>query len=130
MAARTRPALAPGATPHESAVVSKSVLRAAARLGLTNRTLAAILGLSEATLSRLGAGAYQLDPTHKAFELAVLFIRLYRSLDAIVGGDEPSARAWLHDHNAALGAAPVSLIQSVSGLMNVVGYLDARRALA
>ena len=130
MGARIRPAAASVAVPRESAVVSKSVLRAAAHLGLTNRILAAVLGVSEATMSRLGAGTYQLDETHKAFELAVLFIRLYRSLDAIVGGDEASARAWLHDHNAAFGAAPVTLIQSVSGLMDVVGYLDARRALA
>jgi hypothetical protein len=118
------------ASPREDAVVSKAVVRAAARLGLTNRSLAAVLGLSEATMSRLGTGAYQLEPGQKAFELAVLFIRLYRSLDAIVGGDEASARAWLQAPNEALGAPPISLIHSVSGLVNVVGYLDARRALA
>jgi hypothetical protein len=28
-----------------------------------------------------------------------------------------------------LGAAPIELIQSVSGLMNVIQYLDARRAV-
>jgi plasmid maintenance system antidote protein VapI len=118
------------ARPGEAEVVGKGVLRAAARLGLTNRALASVLGVSEATLSRLGAGTYQLEPGQKAFELAVLFIRLYRSLDAIVGGDEGSARAWLHAQNDGLGAAPITLIHSVTGLVNVVAYLDARRALA
>jgi len=113
----------------EAAVVTKAVLRAAGRLGLSNRVLAGILGLSEATISRMGSGAYQLSPGDKPFELAVLFLRLFRSLDAIVGGDQLAARAWLQNENTALGAAPVTLIPTVAGLVNVVGYLDARRAL-
>lgn len=113
----------------EAAVVTKAVLRAAERLALPNRTLAAILGLSEATISRMGSGTYRLAPGDKPFEIAVLFLRLYRALDAIVGGDAAAARAWLRGENTVLGAAPISVIESVSGLVNVVGYLDARRAL-
>jgi hypothetical protein len=124
------PARSAATRPDEASVVSKSVLRAAARLGMTNRVLALVLGLSEATTSRLGSGSYRLEPGQKAFELAVLFIRLYRSLDAIVGGDEAAARAWLHARNETFGASPVSQIQSISGLVTVVAYLDARRALA
>jgi Protein of unknown function (DUF2384) len=114
----------------EAAVVTKGVMRAAGRLELPNRALAAVLGVSEATVSRMGAGAYQLDPVGKPFELAVLFLRLFRSLDAIVGGDVAVARAWLRNPNTALGAAPMRLIESVAGLVHVVAYLDARRALA
>ena len=113
----------------EAAVVTKAVLRAAGRLGLTNRVLAGVLGLSEATVSRMGSGTYLLTPGDKPFELAVLFLRLFRSLDAIVGGDQVAARAWLQSENTALGAAPIGLIPSLAGLVNVVGYLDARRAL-
>lgn len=113
----------------EAAVVTKAVLRAAERLALPNRALAVILGLSEATISRMGSGSYRLTPGDKPFEIAVLFLRLFRALDAIVGGDAAAARAWLRGENTVLGATPVSLIQSVSGLVNVVGYLDARRAL-
>lgn len=113
----------------EAAVVTKAVLRAAERLALPNRALAAILGLSEATISRMGSGTYRLAPGDKPFEIAVLFLRLYRALDAIVGGDAAAARAWLRGENRVLGAAPISVIESVSGLVNVVGYLDARRAL-
>ena len=114
----------------EAAVVTKGVMRAAGRLEVPNRQLAAVLGVSEATVSRMGAGAYQLDPAGKPFELAVLFLRLFRSLDAIVGGDAIVARAWLRNPNTALGATPIGLIESVAGLVNVVAYLDHRRARA
>ena len=123
----TRTAAKPAAEP---AVVTKAVKRAAERLELPNRVLAAVLGLSEATVSRMGAGTYQLDAGTKPFELAVLFLRLFRSLDGIAGGDSAVARSWLRNENTALGATPISLIDSVQGLVNVVAYLDARRALS
>lgn len=112
----------------DAAVVTKGVVRAADLLGLPNRALASVLGLSEATISRMASGSYRLQPHQKPFELAVLFLRLFRGLDAIVGGDTAVARAWLRSDNTALGAAPIGLIESVSGLVMVVGYLDARRA--
>ena len=111
------------------AVVTKAAVRAADRLALSNRLLAEVLGVSEATVSRMGAGTYRLAPASKPFELAVLFVRLFRSLDAIVGGDAAVARAWLRNENTVLGATPLSLIASVSGLVNVVAYLDTRRAV-
>jgi hypothetical protein len=120
--AAAKPATAP-------AVVTKALKRAAERLELSNRVLAGVLGLSEATVSRMSTGTYQLDADTKPFELAVLFLRLFRSLDGITGGDAAVARAWLRNDNTALGAAPIALIDSVQGLVNVVAYLDARRAL-
>ena len=114
----------------ENAVVTRAVLRAAGRLGVSNKALGRIIGLSEATVSRMGSGSYTLSRGDKAFELAVLFIRLFRSLDAIAGGDEAVATAWLKNEHLALGDMPLALIQSVPGLVNVLGYLDARRALA
>jgi hypothetical protein len=114
----------------EGGVATKAVIRAAGRLGLSNRVLSRIIGLSEATVSRMGSGAYVLTPGDKAFELAMLFVRLFRSLDAIADGDQAVARAWLGADNAALGSPPLALIQSIPGLMHVVAYLDARRALA
>ena len=110
-------------------VLTKATLRAAARLGLSNKALAAVIGVSEATVSRMHSGGYTLQDGQKPFELATLFVRLYRSLDAIVGGDDAVAGTWLKNRNLALQAEPLSLIQTVPGLMNVIQYLDARRAL-
>jgi hypothetical protein len=112
----------------DAAVVTSASLRAAARLGLSNRVLARVLGVSEATVSRMGAGTYLLKSGDKAFELALLFLRLFRSLDALAGGDEEVSRAWLRNDNVALGGVPAAMIESLSGIINVVGYLDARRA--
>jgi hypothetical protein len=128
---RGRPSPAePTASP--AAVVTRGVVRAAERLDLSNRVLAGVLGLSEATVSRMtkpSAPSYQLDPDSKPYELAVLFLRLYRSLDALVDGDMTSARAWLRNDNTALGRAPLDHIGTVAGLVNVVAYLDSRRGL-
>jgi Protein of unknown function (DUF2384) len=116
-------------TVSEGAVLAKAVLGAAGRLGVSNKALAGIIGLSEASVSRMGSGTYTLAPGVKAFDLAVLFVRLFRALDAIVHGDEAVARTWLRNENAALGGKPLALIQSVPGLVHAVSYLDARRAL-
>jgi hypothetical protein len=78
----------------------------------------------------MGSGAYVLSRADKSFELAVLFIRLFRAIDAVTGGDEAVAAAWLRHENLALGAAPLTLLYSISGLVHVLGYLDAHRALA
>jgi hypothetical protein len=110
-------------------VLTKAALRAAEQLGVTSKALAAVIGVSEATVSRMRSGAYRLERGQKSFELAVLFVRFCRSLDAIVGGDEAVARAWLRNPNSALAAEPLALIQTVSGLMNAIQYLDARRAI-
>lgn len=114
----------------DAAIVTTATLRAATLLGLSNKLLARIVGVSEASVSRMGSGAFQLEPGEKPFELAVLFIRLYRSVDALVDGDETVARAWLRNPNTALGDAPLALIQTIPGLVNTLAYLDARRALA
>jgi transcriptional regulator with XRE-family HTH domain len=113
----------------DSALVTKAAIRAADKLRINNKALAAVIGVSEATVSRMKNGKHALGAGSKPFQLAVLLIRLYRSLDALIGGDDVATRAWLSNMNTVLGAAPIELIQSVSGLMNVIQYLDARRAV-
>ena len=112
--------------PDPAAVLTRATLSAAARLGLRSRELAAVIGASEASVSRL-KGARVLDPTSKEGELALLFLRLFRSLDALMGGDEARARAWLRAENLHLGGVPADRMRSVEGLIDVVQYLDAMR---
>jgi hypothetical protein len=112
--------------PEPGPVLAKAVLSAASRLGLRNRHLAVVLGSSEASVSRLQTGR-GLDPDTKEGELALLFLRLYRGLDALVGGDDEKARQWLHAENRHVAGVPAERIRSVEGLVNVVQYLDAMR---
>ncbi len=73
-------------------------------------------------------GAAALQAKTKEFELGVLFVRLFRSLDTIVGGDEAVARAWLANHNLALEGKPTEKIRTIAGLTDVIAYLDASRS--
>ena len=113
----------------QGAILTKATIKAADRLGMSQRTLANVLGLSESVISRMKSGDYVLEDRSKPFELAALFVRLYRSLDAVVSGDDATASAWLTNENRALQARPVDLIQKVQGLVDVIQYLDSRRAV-
>jgi hypothetical protein len=114
------------ARPDAGLVLAKAVLSAAERLDLRQRDLAAIIGASEASVSRLQHG-HPLEPESKEGELALLLLRVFRSLDALVGGDDAKAREWLHAGNLHLGGVPADRIRSVEGLVDVVQYLDAMR---
>ncbi|HJQ20656.1 MAG TPA: MbcA/ParS/Xre antitoxin family protein [Gemmatimonadaceae bacterium] len=116
----------PRGHPDPEAVLAAAVLAAAERLGLRNRQLATVIGSSEASVSRLQYGR-GLEPDSKEGELALLLLRLYRSLDALVGGDDDKARRWLHAENVHLRGIPAERIRTVEGLVDVVQYLDAMR---
>jgi hypothetical protein len=113
------------AAPQADLVLTRAVLRAAEALGLTQRDLAPVLGVSAATVSRLPRRP--LDPRSKEGELAILFVRLFRSLDALLGGSAEACRRWFHAANAHVGGVPAEMVGSVTGLVHVIEYLDAMR---
>jgi len=112
--------------PDAATVLSKAVKRASERLNISQAVMARVLGLSPATVSRLFNGEYQLDHNSKHWEFAILFVRMFRSLDSIVG-DEESARRWMRGENLGLNGRPIELIERAEGLIRVVQYLDAYR---
>jgi DNA-binding XRE family transcriptional regulator len=118
-AARSRPV--PGA------VVARALLRAADGLGLSQKDLARIVGVSAATMSRLASGGRALAPESKEGELALLLIRVFRSLDALLGGNAGDVRAWFNAANVHLGGVPAARVRTVEGLVHVAEYLDAMR---
>lgn len=110
-------------------ILTEATVNAAQRLGLTNTELARVIGASNSTVSRMRQGTYKLDPDTKAWEAGLLLVRLYRSLGANVGSDTRSIRQWLTNPNTDLGATPKDLIRGIQGLVQVVDYLDAHRAV-
>jgi putative toxin-antitoxin system antitoxin component (TIGR02293 family) len=111
-----------------AAVVSRAVLRAADRLGLSAAALARTIGVSEDALPRLRAGTEVLDANSKAYELALLLVRVFKRLEALISGDNASRQSWMDADNLALGGVPRDLIQTVVGLVAVLDYLDGAAA--
>ena len=114
--------------PEDGQVLTTAVGRIAEFWGLSNVKLGTVLGLSGATISRLRCGKYQLDPATKSFEAGQFLLRLFRSLDALLGSDDLAARSWLATPNLDLDACPIDLIDSFKGLLTVCDYVDAHRA--
>lgn len=115
-------------TDSPAAVLSKAVARAAERLGISRALLAKVLGVSPSTITRLYSGDYQLEQSRKEWEFALLFVRMFRSLDSSVG-NEATASQWLNSDNKGLNGRPIELISQTEGLVRVVHYLDASRGL-
>ncbi len=126
MARTAAPSSTPLPAPDRRKVLTKAVVRAARALELSQSRVAAALGVSDPTASRMFAEKYLLDPGRKEWELGALFVRLFRSLDSIVASDE-KARAWLAGENRALGARPIDLLARAEGMVRVLHYLDSAR---
>jgi hypothetical protein len=108
-------------------ILTKALKNAADYWSVSNKQLGDIIGVSEATISRLKNNHYSLDPHSKQGQLAVIFLRIFRGLDAYMGGHIENERAWLTSHNTALGGAPLDVMRNVEGLSHVVQYIDCMR---
>jgi uncharacterized protein (DUF2384 family) len=90
--------------------------------------VADVVGASAASISRTFSGERPIAPESAEGRHALLLLRVYRSLDTLVGGDVEKARAWLDARNAHLsGRAPRELLSGTVGLVRVAEYLDAMR---
>ncbi len=121
----------PAAAPNRAQVLSRAVAEVARRLEINSTDLGAILGISQSSASRLMNGLYSLREQQKEWELAALFVRLYRGLYSIVGNNEQFARDWLKSRNRAFGdQVPFAVIRQAAGLVHACDYIDAHRAAA
>lgn len=108
-------------------VVTKAVIKAAEIFGLDQHTLGNILGLSASSVSALLGGTYRLCGKKKEFELGLEFIRLFRAVDSLTGGNDISNRSWIFTHNTELGGRPIDIIKTSSGLIETVSYVNMYR---
>jgi len=108
-------------------VLAKALVRAARAFALTQADVGVILGASAASISRTFAGEREVDPGSAEGRHALLLVRIFRSLDTLVGGDREKGRLWLRAPNRHLGAPPVRLLARTQGLVHVAEYLDAVR---
>ncbi len=116
----------PRNTPEREAVLAKAVLRAAEQLGLNQAELAVVLGMNRSAVSRLN-NTPRLDPDSKKGELALMVVRCFRALFALMGGNSDHIRHWMRSPNTGTGGTPSEQIQTIQGLYRVQTYLDAMR---
>lgn len=102
-------------------VLAKALLNAGRELGMSQADLGRIIGKDRTSIAR------GIAPDSKAGELALLFIRVYRALHVLIGGNPDDLKHWMHTENRHTGGVPSDQAQSVQGLTRVLEYLDAMR---
>jgi hypothetical protein len=110
---------------NQSEVVMKAFNNACEALNLSVQERAQLLGVNRVTLNRNVQCGF--SPESKTCELQLHFIRLYRSLYAIAGGDSEFMSHWFQTNNTALNGVPASLCLKIDGLFRANQYLDAMR---
>src|SRR5688500_12174163 len=106
-------------------VVYKAFWKAVDLLAVPQALIPVITGVSQPTLSRLKKHTREgvLREIHpKSYESILLVLRLFRSLDALWGGNTAHCREWLHTYNDYFLAVPLERIQTLEGLVSVVSY--------
>lgn len=106
----------------KAAVLNEAFINAGKQLGMSQKELGEIVGKERTAVSK-----GNIDPDSKAGELALLFIRGYRALFVLTGGDAQQMRHWMHTENLHTGGVPAGQVKSVQGLITVIEYLDAMR---
>lgn len=115
--------------PTPEKVLSKALINVALNLGLSQRELSEIVGVSKSEMSRLFNGKIYLSPVTKEGECALMLVRIYRSLNALLGEDERQCQEWFQSYNMHLQNKPKELCKRIAGLTEIVVYLDAMRGM-
>lgn len=111
----------------EESVLTKAVSNLAKFYSLTGKDLSKIIGVSESSASRISQGTKLISPHTKEGEIALLLLRVYRSLNAMVGNNHEKAKLWLNSQNKHFRDKPIEEMKTIPGLIGVLNYLDAMR---
>lgn len=113
-------------TKDKQTIVMKAYINAYKTMGISDGHAAKLIGVGRSTLLR----KLSFETESKQSELQILFIRLYRSMFALFGGDLTSMKHWFEHNNKHIRGIPKDLCFTVTGLVNVNAYLDALRGKA
>jgi hypothetical protein len=109
--------------PQEAQVLASAFLNAGKELGLSQSVLVEIIDRDRSSISRSG-----INPNTNSGKLALMLIRIYRSLFVLMGGDSVQMKHWMQTPNLHTGGIPAEQVsRSIEGLVKIVGYLDAMR---
>ena len=110
----------------EAEVLTREFFSATCSMGLSNREIAEILGVSEPTISRAKKKEIYFSRTRShQWSIAELLVRACRELTRIY--DHPrKEKHWFTTYNHLLAAFPIELIRRYEGLLEVVHHLEGR----
>jgi hypothetical protein len=106
----------------KASILAEAFSNAGRQIGFSQAELGEIIGKDRSAISR-----GRIDPDTKSGELALLFVRCYRALFVLVGGDPAQMRHWMRTPNHGTGGIPAEQVKHVPGLVEVLQYLDAIR---
>lgn len=109
-------------SPEKANVLAEAFGNAGRQLGMKQSDLGNVIGKDRTAISR-----GRIDPDSKPGELALLFIRCYRALFVLMGGDIKQMAHWMHTENHHTRGVPAEQVKTVQGLITVLEYLDAIR---
>jgi len=114
-----------------SIVLAKEIVRAGKQLGLKQDEVANAIGASKSEINGERTDRItSLDPVSKQGELALLVIRIEKSLFSLAGGDESWVKLFMHSQNKMTGGVPAQQIASEEGLRKVLLFVDAMQVMA
>lgn len=115
----------PAVIREEAEALTHQFFLATNSIGLANREIAKILGVSEPTISRARKKSAYFSPTrHHQWLIAELLIKACEELTRIY--DHPrKEKHWFTTYNHSLRAIPIKLIDSMEGLLQVVRHLES-----
>ncbi len=111
----------------DAELVTEAFIEAGRELGLTLAQMASVIGVSEPTMKNYSRGAATIRSA-KDRELSLGFIRVYRALFAILGGNREQMQHWMKTPNRHFNhQVPIDLAATYQGLAALNVYLDAMR---
>ena len=113
---------ASGAKTEAASLLGRSAYAAGEYLGLSRAEVGEVIGRTRSSIDRNG-----IDPVSKAGQLALILVRIYRSLYALMGGDKENMQHFMCTPNHGTGGVPAEQLHEVEGLVRVCNYLDAIR---
>lgn len=108
--------------PDKAGILAEAFTNAGRYLSMRQVDLGKIIGKDRTAISR-----GRVEPGSKSGELALLFIRCYRALYSLTGGNPRQMAHWMHTENRHTGGVPAEQVKTVQGLITVLEYLDAIR---
>jgi hypothetical protein len=106
---------------NDAHILAEALCNAGRIMGLSQADIGQVIGKDRSALAR------GIVPASKSGELALLLIRIYRSLYVLVGGDPQNIHHWVQTENRHIGGVPAQVMKRPEGLVRTVEYLDAMR---